>query len=58
MLPRGEDNRLPPRPLILDVTMTHDRYERTTLHTNGKRCFEKCGQEENTPLQPALRGSA
>jgi hypothetical protein len=28
--------------------MTHDRYGRTALHTNGKRCFEKCGQEENT----------
>ena len=35
VLTHGEDNRLPPRPLILDVTMTHDRYGRTTLYTNG-----------------------
>ena len=35
VLPRGEDNPLPPHPLMLDVTMTHDRYGRTTLHTNG-----------------------
>ena len=34
-MPRGEDTRLPPRPLILDVTMTHARYGRTPLHTNG-----------------------
>jgi hypothetical protein len=30
-----EDNRLAPRPLILDVTMMHYRYGRTTLHANG-----------------------
>ena len=36
VLSRGEDNSLPPRPLILDVTMTHDRYGRITLYTNGK----------------------
>ena len=35
MLPRGEDDRLPPRTLVMDVTMTHDRYGRTTQHTNG-----------------------
>jgi hypothetical protein len=34
-LPRGEDDRLTPRTLVMDVTMTHDRYGRTTHHTNG-----------------------
>ena len=35
ILPRGEDNRIPPHTLFMDVTMTHDRYGRTTHHTNG-----------------------
>jgi hypothetical protein len=35
ILSRGEDDRLPPRTLVMDVTMTHDRYGRTTHHTNG-----------------------
>ncbi len=26
----GEDDRFPPRTLVMDVTMTHDRYGRTT----------------------------
>ncbi len=34
-LPHGEDDRIPPRTLVMDVTMTHDRYGRTTHHTNG-----------------------
>ncbi len=34
-LPRGEDDRIPSRTLVMDVTMTHDRYGRTTHHTNG-----------------------
>jgi hypothetical protein len=34
-LPRGEDDRHPPRTLVMDVTMTHDRYGRNTQHTNG-----------------------
>ena len=34
ILPRGEDNRLPPRTLMMDVTMTHDHYGRTTHRTN------------------------
>ncbi len=34
-LSRGEDDRIPPRTLVMDVTMTHDRYGRTTQHTNG-----------------------
>ncbi len=34
-LPRGEDDRLPPRTLVMDVTTTHDRYGRTTQDTNG-----------------------
>ena len=35
ILPRGEDDRLPPRTLVIYVTMTHDRYGRSTQHTNG-----------------------
>jgi len=34
-VPRGEDDRLPPRTLVMDVTMTHVRYGRSTQHTNG-----------------------
>ncbi len=34
-LSHGEDDRLPPRTLVMDVTMTHDRYGRTTQYTNG-----------------------
>ena len=54
---RGEDNQIPPHTLIMDVTMTHDRYGRDTQDTNGVltqnllqsrssswRCFEKWGQ--------------
>ncbi len=48
-MPRGEDNRLPPRPLILDVTMTHDRYGRTPLHTNGNHTYTI---SSNGALQP------
>jgi hypothetical protein len=33
--PHGEDDRLPPRTLVMDVTMTHDHYGRTTQYTNG-----------------------
>ena len=35
ILPHGEDNRRPPLPLMLNVTMTHDRYGRTTQHATG-----------------------
>ena len=34
-MPSGEDDRIPPCTLVMDVTMTHDRYGRTTQHTNG-----------------------
>jgi hypothetical protein len=34
ILPRGEDDRLPPRTLVIHVTMTHDHYGRTTQRTN------------------------
>ena len=34
-LPRGEDNGILPHTLLIDVTMTHDRYGRTTQRTNG-----------------------
>ncbi len=36
ILPPGEDDRLPPHTLVMDVTMTHDRYVRTTQRTNGE----------------------
>ena len=66
----GEDNCLPPHPLILDVKITHDHYGRTTQYTNGSfthrissndapqsdDTFEKYGQEENTPLRSTVRG--
>ena len=32
----GQDNCLPPCPLILDFTMTHDRFGRSRLHPSGK----------------------
>jgi hypothetical protein len=35
ILTRGEDNRMSPRTLLMDVTMTHDHYGRTTHRTNG-----------------------
>ena len=35
ILPHGEDDRLPPHTLVMDVTMTHDLYGRTTQCTNG-----------------------
>jgi hypothetical protein len=34
-LSHGEYDRIPPRALVMDVTMTHDRYGRTTQYTNG-----------------------
>ncbi len=34
ILPPGEDDRFPPHTLVMDVTMTHDRYVRTTQRTN------------------------
>ncbi len=30
ILPPGEDDRITPRTLVMDVTMTHDHYGRTT----------------------------
>ena len=35
ILSRGEDDRFLPHTLVMDVTMTHDRYGRTTQCTNG-----------------------
>jgi hypothetical protein len=35
ILPHREDDRIPPRTLVMDFTMTHDLYGRTTQHTNG-----------------------
>ena len=36
VFPRGHDNYLPPRPLILDFTMMHDHYGRSHVHPTGK----------------------
>jgi hypothetical protein len=35
ILPLGEDDRIPPHTLVMDVTMTYDRYGLTTRRTNG-----------------------
>ncbi len=35
VLPRGQGNGLTLRPLILDFTMTDDRYGKSRLHPNG-----------------------
>ncbi len=32
-MPRGENDRLPPRTLVMDVTMTHNRCGHTTQRT-------------------------
>jgi hypothetical protein len=39
------DNRLPPHTLMMDVTVTHDRYRSTTQCTNGITHTE-CPQQE------------
>ena len=39
VLPHGKDNRFPPRPLILDVVMTHDLNGRTITYTNGNLTY-------------------
>ena len=36
VLPRGQDNCLPPRPLIPYFATTHDRFGRSQLHTSGQ----------------------
>jgi hypothetical protein len=72
VLPHGEDIRLPPRPLMLDVTMMHDRYGRTTPHTNGSLthrissngapqpdgALKNAARKKILHYPPALRGSA
>ena len=35
ILTHGEDERIPPHTLVMDVTMTQVRYGRTTERTNG-----------------------
>ena len=37
--PRGEENRIPPHTLLMDVTMTHDHYGRTTHFLSDSRLF-------------------
>ena len=45
VLPCGQDNHPPPRPLLLDFTITHDRFGLSNLHTNGKltQCLRSTG---------------
>jgi hypothetical protein len=45
VLPRGQDNHLPPRPILLDYTMTHDRFGHSNLHTSRKitNCLRSTG---------------
>ena len=37
ILSHGEDNRIPPHTLMMDVTMTHDHYERTRINIRHHR---------------------
>ena len=48
VLPRGQDNLLPPRPLLMDYTMTHDRFGTSNLHTNGNltNCLRSTGSPQ------------
>ncbi len=58
ILPRGEDDSLPPRTFVMDVTMTHDRYGRTTQHTNGTlthRVFSTGSPQSDGALNKATR---
>ena len=52
------DDSLPPRTLVMDVTMTHDRYGRTTQHTNGAlthRVSSIGGPQPDGALNKAVR---
>jgi hypothetical protein len=72
ILPHGEDDRLPPHTLVMDVTMSHDLYGRTTQRTNlwhithtqsvlhrcssVWRCLEQYSQDKDTVLLSDIRG--
>ncbi len=49
MLQREQDNLLPPRPLLLDYTVTHDRFGLSNLHTNGNltSCLRSTGEPQS-----------
>ena len=47
VLSREQDNCRPPRPLILDFTMTHDRLGRSRLHSTGQ--FTHTGSSDGCP---------
>ncbi len=54
----GEDDRIPPRTLVMDVTMTHDHYGRTTEHTYGAlthRVSSTGGPQTDGALNKAAR---
>ena len=53
---RGQDNRLPPRSLSLDFTMTQDLFGHSTLHTNGK--FTHCLRSSGAPQLDGTRNNA
>jgi hypothetical protein len=58
ILPRGEDDNLPPRTLVMDVTMTYDRYGRTFQHTFGAfthRVFSTGSPQSDGALNKATR---
>ena len=53
-----DDDRIPPRTLVMDVTMTHDRYGRTTQHTNGtltNRVYSTGAPQPDGALNKAAR---
>jgi hypothetical protein len=54
----GEDDSLPRRVLVMDGTMTHDRYGRTTQYTNGgitHRVSSTGGPQTDGPLNKTVR---
>jgi hypothetical protein len=55
ILPRGVDNRIPPRTLLMDVTMTHDRFGRTTQRTNGALTHRVSAPQPDGALNNAAR---
>jgi hypothetical protein len=49
VLPRGQDSFLPPHPLILDFTMTHDLYGTSQVHTTDKFTYTRSSDGSPNP---------
>ena len=55
--PRGEDDRFPPPTVMMDVTMTHDNFGRSTQRTNGAlthRVFSTGAPQPDDALKNAV----